>query len=111
MTERAIRITAGKSPPFGGLFEARGDLRPALRKAVEAGAEDDILTHPTAGVFDDHVLDEARTRHDRGTKRPRELRIHVAALVPVRARCKQLQANLIVQHMRRRIDRDVQGAP
>ena len=82
--------------------KARRDLRPSLGEAVKAGAEDDVLAQPAAGLFHDEVFDETRTRHDRRAEGTRELRVHVAAAAPVLVRVQQLEADFVFQHMRRR---------
>ncbi len=92
-------------------LEARRDLRPPLREAVQAGAEDDVLAHSEAGLFHNKVFDEAGAADDRGAKRSCELRIHVAASKPAFTRGQQLEADLVVQHMRRGIHRDMQRTP
>ena len=45
----------------------------------------------TAGLLDDQILDKTCPRDDRRAKRPRELRIHVAAAGPVFGGRRQLQ--------------------
>ena len=91
--------------------DAGGDLRPALGKRVETGAEDDVLTDALRGLFHDQILDEAGARHDRGAEQLGEMRVHVRALAPAIVRRGQLEADLVFEHMGRRIDRDMQRAP
>jgi len=63
------------------------------------------------GPLRDQIFDEAGAGHDGGTEGARELRVHVTAAAPVHIRGKQLQADLVIEHMRRRIDRDMERAP
>ncbi len=44
-------------------------------------------------------------------KRPRGLRVHVGTAAPAVVRGRQPQADLVFEHVRRRIDLDVQGPP
>jgi hypothetical protein len=92
-------------------FQASGDVRPALGERVKPGAQDDVLVHAATGLLDDQVLDEAGARDDGGAKEFRALRVHVRTVAPAIVRRRQPQANVVVQHMRRRIDLDVQGPP
>ena len=66
---------------------------------------------PRCRLLGDQILDEARAGHDGGAERPRALRVHVAAVAPALVRRRQLQADLVLEHVRRRIDLDVQRAP
>lgn len=90
---------------------ARRHVGAALHEAVEPRAENHVLTRAARSLLDDQILDEARTRDDRCAKRSRELRIHVAALPPVRPRREQLQPHFVGEHVRRRIAFDMQRAP
>ena len=64
-----------------------------------------------AHLVRDQILDEARTRHDGGAEEAREVRVHVRALAPAFVRGDQPQPDLVFEHMRRRIDLDMQGPP
>ncbi len=91
--------------------QPRGDLRPALREGVEAGAEDDVLADAAARPLDDQILDEARAGHDGGAGPARAGRVHVRTAAPAVARRQEPQADLVLEHVRRRIDLCVQGPP
>ena len=88
--------------------QAGGDLRPALGEGVQARSEDDVLADTVAGLFHDQILDEAGTGHDGGAELARGMRIHVRTATPAFVRGRQPQANFVFEHMRRRIDLDVQ---
>ena len=90
--------------------QAGGELRPALGEGVEARAEDDVLPDAAGGLFGDEIFDEAGARHDGGAEGPRE-RAHVRAAAPSVVRRRQLQADLVFEHVRRRIDLHVQRPP
>ena len=91
--------------------KAGGELRPALREGVETRPEDDVLVDAAAGLLHDEVLDEASARHDGRPERARALRVHVRTATPALVGSREPQTDLVVEHVRRRIDLDVQGAP
>jgi len=68
------------------------------------------LIHAARDLFLDQVFDETRTRQDRRAERTRE-RAHVGALAPVVFGRRQLQADGVVEHVRRWIGQHVQRAP
>jgi len=88
-----------------------GDLRPALGESVQARSENDVLADAIAGLFHDQVLDEASTGHDGCSKVARGMWVHVRTATPAFVGGRQPQANLIFEHMRRRIDLDMHGPP
>jgi hypothetical protein len=55
--------------------------------------------------------DETGTGHDGCSELARELRVHVGTAAPAIVGGRQLQADLVFEHMRRRIDLDVHGTP
>lgn len=89
----------------------RGNLRPALRKSIQSCSENDVLLDAAAELFHDHVFDEPRPRENRGAEEAREARVHIRPASPVVARGGKREANLIFEHVRRRIDLNVQGPP
>jgi hypothetical protein len=91
--------------------QARGDLRPALGEGVQARSEDDVLADAAAGLFHDQILVEARTAHDRCPEEARAMRVHVRAEAPAFVGGCQPQANLVFEHVRRRIDLNMHGSP
>src|SRR5438876_2312 len=64
-----------------------------------------------ASLFRDEVLDKASTGHDGGAEQAREVWVHVRTATPAFLRTRQLQANLVFEHVRRRVDLDVHGPP
>jgi len=91
--------------------EASGDLRPALREGVEAGSEDDVLPNTTTSVLRNQILDEASPGNDRRAEEPRAIWVHVRAAAPAVIRIRQFEADLVFQHMRRRVDQHMQRPP
>jgi hypothetical protein len=69
------------------------------------------LADAPASLFHDQILDEASAGHDGGAKEARAVRVHVRAAAPAVVRSHQLQANLVFEHMRRRVGLDVQRPP
>jgi hypothetical protein len=57
------------------------------------------------------VLDEASAGDDRGAKPARSVRIHVRASTPTVVRGHQSQADLVLEHVGRRIDEKVHRPP
>ncbi|KNH07816.1 Malate Na(+) symporter [Candidatus Burkholderia brachyanthoides] len=80
--------------------QPRDDIGAALREAIEPRAEDHVLGESMRRPFDYEILDEARPRDNRHAKRPREVRVHVAAFALVVARHEQAKADAVFQHMR-----------
>jgi hypothetical protein len=91
--------------------QPRGEAGPALGEGVQARAQDDVLPDAAVGLLGHEVLDEPRPGHDPGPEPAGALGVHVPALAPVRVRVGQLQADLVGQHVRRRVDLDVHGPP
>ena len=91
--------------------EAGAELGPALGESVEAGAEDDVLGDAGGGLLGHQVLDEAGAGHDRGPEPAGADRMHVGTVAPVGVGCRQLQADDVLEHVRRRVDLDVQRPP
>src|SRR5205807_6886687 len=92
-------------------LQAGGDLRPALGETVEARSEDNVLADAAASLFHNQILDEASTGHDGGAEEARGLWVHVRTAAPAVVRGRQLEANLVFEHMWQRIDLDVHGPP
>ena len=91
--------------------QAGGDLRSALGEGVQAGAEEDVLADAPGGLLGHQILDEPGPGHDGGPEAAGEVGVHVRALAPPVVGGHQLQADLVVEHMRRRVDLDVHGPP
>ena len=91
-------------------MQTGGELRPALGEGVQARSEDDVLPDAAGGLLRDEIFDEASAGHDGGAEGPRE-RAHVRAAAPALVGRRQLQADLVFEHVRRRIDLDVQRPP
>ena len=87
-----------------------GELRPTLGEGVQARSEDDVLPDATGSLFRDEIFDEASAGHDGGAEGPRE-RAHVRTAAPSVVWSRQLQADFVFEHVRRRIDFDVQRPP
>ena len=82
----------------------------ALCERVQSGAEDDVLPNSACCVFL-HELVEVAGARDGCAKRAGAGGIHVAAGTPVRIGIGQTHAHGVIEHVRRRIDLDVQSAP
>src|SRR6185295_8635563 len=91
--------------------QARRHLRLALGEGVEACSEDDVLADAAPCLLGDEVLDEASARDDRRPNAPRPLRIHVLPVAPAVLRQRQLETDLVLEYVRRRIELNVHGAP
>ena len=87
------------------------ELVPALRKGVQAGAEEDELGGAGGDLLGHQVLDEAGAGHDRGAKAAGAGRVHVGPIAPTVVGRDELQAQPVIQHVRRRVDLHVQGSP
>src|SRR6185312_8201964 len=92
-------------------LEAGSDLRSPLGETVEACAKEHVLANAPAGLLHHQVFDKPGPRHDGAAEDPRELRVHVRAASPAVIRCDELQSDRVVEHVRWRIELDVQGAP
>jgi hypothetical protein len=117
---RYAEAEVDQAPPLPGLRagpvdledpQTGDDLRPALGEGVQAGSENDVLPDAAAGLLHDQILDEAGAGHDGGPEEGRELRVHVQAVAPAVVGGRQPQADLVLEHVRRRIHQDVQGPP
>jgi predicted TIM-barrel fold metal-dependent hydrolase len=90
-------------------MHAGGDLRSSLGEGVEARPQENVLTDAPVGLGCDQVLDEAGPGDDGGPEPTGEDRVHVrTAAPPVVGGC-QLEADLVVEHVGRRVDLDVHG--
>ena len=87
-----------------------GWLRPSLGEGVQPRSEDDVLPDTTGNLFRDEVLDEAGASQDGGAEGPCE-RAHIRTAAPSFVWSSQLEADFVFEHVRRRIDLDVQGPP
>ena len=89
-----------------------GELRPALGEGVEARAEDDVLVDAALPACS---ATRSSMKRARATMEARNGRVPSgcmsAALAPALVRRRQLQADLVLEHVRRRIDLDVQRPP
>jgi hypothetical protein len=92
-------------------MQAPAQIRPPLREGVETGAQDDVLADAARRLGGDEILHDPRARHDARAEGAGEAGIHVAPLAPGILGRGQPQADLVVQHVRRRIDRHVQRPP
>ena len=66
---------------------------------------------PRAASVRDEILDEARARHDGRAEGAREAGVHVGALAPGVLGRRQPEADLVGEHVRRRVDLHVQRPP
>ena len=90
--------------------QARRDVAAALRERVEAGAEDDVLGDARARCS----ATRSSMKRARPTIDARNGRVPAAPCRAARAsrrRAGELQPDLVLEHVRRRIDLDVQRAP
>jgi hypothetical protein len=58
-------------------------------KVVQAGTKDDVLVDPLSGLFNDQILDEARTGYDGCAEQAGALGVHVRTVAPVVVRGRQ----------------------
>jgi hypothetical protein len=91
--------------------QAGGDPGAALGEGVQAGSEDDVLADAVAGLFHYEVLDETGPGHGGCPGTAGGIPVHVRAAAPAVVRGHQPQADLVVEHMRRRVDPEVHGPP
>ena len=89
----------------------RGDVWPTLGERVHSGAQDHVLADAELGLLGHQVLDEPSTGRDPGPEGTREIGVHVRPLAPPRIRRGELQADLVFEHVRRRIELDVHRSP
>lgn len=88
-----------------------GELRPALGEGVQARAQDHVLADTAAGLLGDQILDEPRTGHDGRAVPGGGPRVHVRAAPPAVIGVHQAQADLVLDHVRRRVGLDVHRPP
>jgi hypothetical protein len=86
-------------------------MKGVLGEGIQTCAEDDILSDPTVGFFSDGILDEASTGQDGCSEWACEPRVHVRAAAPIIFWGDQPQADLVFEHMRRRVDPDMHCPP
>ena len=106
--------------PFPGLRTALvnfeyaqcgSDLRHALSESVQARSENDVLADAAFSFLCDQILDEASAGHSRRPEAAGTVLVHVGPLAPTVVGAGQLQADLVFEYMRRRVDLDVHGPP
>ena len=91
--------------------ESGGELGPALGEGVEARAQDHVLGDAEVGPLGDQILDETGPSHDGSAEPTRAVRVHVRAGAPAIVGRRQLQTDLVVEHVGRRVEHDVHRAP
>ena len=69
-----------------------------------------VLPDAMGSLFRDEIFDEAGAGHDGGAEGPRE-RAHVRTAAPSVVWSRQLQADFVFEHVRRRIDFYVKRPP
>ncbi len=92
-------------------LQTRGHLGTALHERVQPGPQQHVLGHALPGLLDDQIFGEPGPGHDAGPERAGAVRVHVTPVPPVLGRVNQPQADLVLEHVRRRIDQRVHGPP
>jgi hypothetical protein len=104
-----VYLGPGWSTPKSCRREAISGL--GWAKVSRPRSEDDVLRDAVAGLFGDEILDKASTGHDCCSVAAGGPRVLVRTLPPAVVRPRQPQAVLFFEHMRQRIDLDMQGSP
>src|SRR5205823_7343684 len=87
-----------------------GKLRATLGEGVQACSEDDVLPDAAGSLSRDEIFDEAGAGHDGSAEGLREW-AHVRTAAPSVVWSRQLQADFVFEHVRRRVDFHVQRTP
>src|SRR5262249_18598900 len=91
--------------------QAGGELRPPLGESVQTRSQDGVLADPLADPPPDPILANPSRGQKGCWEMARGAQLHAGTATPAFVGGREPQANLVFEHMRRRIDLDAHGPP